>query len=70
MRFGPAVHHRPGWKGHPSNAVWFCSDHVPLTEGLIDLPVSAALERIRDTPAAREEKARRQARVAAQAKEG
>ncbi|WP_406291502.1 hypothetical protein [Embleya sp. NBC_00896] len=50
--------HRPGWVGHPANAVWFCSDHVSLTEGLTDLPVSAALGRIRDTPAAREEKAR------------
>lgn len=58
VRFGRALAHRPGWVGHPANAVWFCSDHVSLTEGLTDLPVSAALGRIRDTPAAREEKAR------------
>lgn len=36
-----------GWVGHPPNAVWFCTDHAPLAEGLTGLPAGEALEEIR-----------------------
>ncbi|MDT0574171.1 hypothetical protein RM704_43130 [Streptomyces sp. DSM 3412] len=35
------------WVGHPENAVWFCAEHVRLTEGLTGLTAGEALERIR-----------------------
>ncbi|WP_431772219.1 hypothetical protein [Streptomyces cucumeris] len=45
--FRPTVQYEDGWTGHPENAEWFCAAHLPLTEGLTDLTVGEAWERIK-----------------------
>ncbi|WP_423247522.1 hypothetical protein [Streptomyces decoyicus] len=45
--FHPIVEHPDDWTGHPENAVWFCAEHLPLTEGLTHLTSLEAIDRIR-----------------------
>lgn len=35
------------WTGHPENAVWFCAEHLPLTEELTRLTALEAIDQIR-----------------------
>ncbi|QZY14182.1 hypothetical protein K7C20_02155 [Streptomyces decoyicus] len=45
--FHPTVDYPDDWAGHPENAVWFCAEHLPLTEGLTHLTTFDAIDRIR-----------------------
>jgi hypothetical protein len=40
--FGETIEMPPGWVGHPHNAVWFCREHVHLTQGREHVPVEDA----------------------------
>ncbi|MFF4947955.1 hypothetical protein ACWC2K_37005 [Streptomyces chattanoogensis] len=44
--FRPTVDYPDDWAGHPENAVWFCSAHLPLAEGLTGLTALEAMRRI------------------------
>ncbi|WP_411135825.1 hypothetical protein [Streptomyces sp. C10] len=45
--FRPTVDYPDDWTGHPENAEWFCTEHLPLTEGLTNLSALEAIDRIR-----------------------
>ncbi|WP_326622752.1 hypothetical protein OG863_37300 [Streptomyces decoyicus] len=45
--FHSTVEYPDDWTGHPENAVWFCAEHLPLTEGLTHLTALEAIDRIR-----------------------
>ncbi len=45
--FRSTVGHPDDWTGHPENAEWFCTQHLPLAEGLTDLSALEAIDQIR-----------------------
>lgn len=45
--FRPTVDYPDDWTGHPENAEWFCTEHLPLAEGLTDLSALEAIDQIR-----------------------
>lgn len=45
--FRSTVDYPDDWTGHPENAEWFCTEHLPLTEGLTDLSALTAIDQIR-----------------------
>ncbi|MFF8784604.1 hypothetical protein [Streptomyces sp. NPDC015125] len=45
--FRPTVDYPDDWTGHPENAEWFCTEHLPLVEGLTDLSALEAIDQIR-----------------------
>ncbi|MFE1949306.1 hypothetical protein ACFW9D_02425 [Streptomyces sp. NPDC059524] len=47
MYFKATTTYPDDWAGHPENCEWFCPTHLPLTEGLTDLPAGEAMKLIR-----------------------